>query len=151
MTRLARTALQPTVRRLLRGSSASRRHLESLSDPAGVTEQELAVALAELRQMRALVPDPHYLPALVAVGRAYVAATGDDPLTGTPLRPEYTGLEQELATTSEQLGHMAEDAHELRRDVRRLRGRLADARRLARRLDRRVDSVNAAASRRDAR
>ena len=52
--------------------------------------------------------DPHYLPALVAAGRAYVAVSGQDPLTGTTINPDYLGLEPELAANVARLGRSAE-------------------------------------------
>ena len=72
---------------------------------------QIGIALDELRQMGAAAAlDPHYLPALVAAGRAYVAVSGQDPLTGTTINPDYLGLEPELAANAAQLGARPTDA-----------------------------------------
>jgi hypothetical protein len=129
------------ARRLARDLPADAGQLKALREPAATTESQLAVALDELRQMGAPADlDPHYLPALVAAGRAFVAASGQDPLTRTAIDPEYAGLEAELATSEARLGRSAGDARTAVAGIRRLERRLLHARRRIRSLERRLRS-----------
>lgn len=127
------------ARRLARELPADAGQLQALREPAATTQSQVAIALDELRQMGALADlDPHYLPALVATGRAFVAATGQDPLTRTTIDPEYTGLEAELARSEARLDRSAGDARTVAAGMRRLERRLADAQRHIRLLQRRL-------------
>jgi hypothetical protein len=128
-----------SARRLARELPSEAGQLQALREPAGTTQSQVAIALDELRQMGAPADlDPHYLPALVAAGRAFVAASGQDPLTRTTINPEYTGLEAELATSEARLDRSAGDARTVAAGIRRLEHRLADARRGVRQLQRRL-------------
>jgi hypothetical protein len=134
------------ARRLARELPADASQLKALREPAATTRSQVAIALDELRQMG--VPadlDPHYLPALVATGRAFVAASGRDPLTGTVINPEYTGLEAELATSEARLDRSAGDARTVTAGIRQLERRLRHARRHVRQLERRLRSTGARA------
>lgn len=127
------------ARHLARELPTDAAQLQALREPAATTQSQVGIALDELRQMGAPADlDPHYLPALVAAGRAYVAASGQDPLTRTAIDPEYTGLEAELATSEARLERSAGDAHAVAAGIRRLERRLADAQRHVRLLQRRL-------------
>ena len=86
--------------------------------------------------MGALTYDPHYLPALIAVGRAHLAASGQDPLTGTAVDPSYLGLERELVESAGRIETVAAEAGRVSRGVARLRRDLASSQRRERRLER---------------
>src|SRR5690554_2801321 len=88
----ARTRLSPDANAVAKTLPQAVERIDSLQQPAATTEEQLSVALGQLQQMSTLTYDPHYLPALLAVGRAYMAASGADPLTATAVDPEYTGL-----------------------------------------------------------
>jgi hypothetical protein len=147
MTVLTQRRLSPPAQRLARGLPGDANGLAELREPAGTVEAQLRVALDELQQMNALVSDSHYLPALVAVGRAFVAASGQDPLTRTTINPDYVGLERELAEDAARLDRAAGDAGELSRGVRRLTRMLVRTRRRARALGRRIQDIRARDSR----
>jgi hypothetical protein len=108
--------------------------LDSLREPTATTEEQLRVALGQMQQMSALAYDPHYLPALLAVGRAYLAATGSDPLSGTAVDPEYTGLGRELSRAGSDLKRGAARATRLSHEVKSLSRELARQKRRAARL-----------------
>lgn len=108
--------------------------LDSLHEPTATTEEQLRVALGQLQQMSTLASDPHYLPALLAVGRAYFAATGSDPLTGTAVDPEYAGLGRELSRAGSDLKGGTERAARLSREVGSLKRELTKQKRRAARL-----------------
>jgi hypothetical protein len=148
MAKLARRGLEPPALRLARQLPAESERLERLREPANTTAAQIRVTLDELRQMSALRFDPHYLPALVAAGRAFVAVSGQDPLTGTAINPGYAGLEAELAAGEARLGRDAGDAAKLSSRVKRLTRALARARRRAGRLENRIHRLPAAARRR---
>lgn len=103
--------------------------LEQLREPVGTAQAQLSTALDQLGQMNALTFDPHYLPALVAVGRAYVAVSGQDPLTGTTIDPNYLGLDRELAGDAALVRQAADRASLLSVRVKRLERALIRARR----------------------
>jgi hypothetical protein len=135
-------------RRLARDLPVEASNLKSLREPAATTQAQLGIALDELRQMSAPADlDPHYLPALVAAGRAFVAVSGQDPLTRTAINPEYTGLESELAAGEARLARSAGDARTVAAGIRRLERRLAHMRRRVRRLGRRLRAAHARARR----
>lgn len=119
--------------RLAHALPAEAEILEQLREPASTTQAQVGVALDQLEQMQALVYDPHYLPALVAVGRAFSAVSGRDPITGTVVNPEYTGLDEELGASASRLRTSAAEAQKLRREVGRLNRHLALAKRRLRR------------------
>lgn len=125
------------ARQLARQLPREARSLTELREPAATTQAQLGIALAEMRQMSALA-DPHYLPALIAVGRAHLAASGRDPLTGTAVNPEYAGLEAELAGTAGRLAAGAAKARRLSRGVVRLRRDLRRSERRVRTLERKL-------------
>lgn len=131
-------------RRLSRELPVDASRLRSLREPAATTSSQVGIVLGELRQMSAPADlDPHYLPALVAAGRAYIAVSGRDPLTGAAINPEYTGLEAELATSEARLARSAGDARTVVAGIRRLQRRLRQARRHIRQLERRLPSTRA--------
>lgn len=132
---LARQRLAPPARRLAQGLPADADRLGRLLEPASTTQTQVGVALDQLQQMSALVYDPHYLPALAAVARAFAAVSGRDPFTGTAIDPEYSGLGQELAGEASRLQRSGAEARDLSRNARRLTRRLTAARRRARRLE----------------
>ena len=135
-------------RRLARELPTDASRLGSLREPAATTQAQVAIALDELRQMSAPAElDPHYSPALVAAGRAFVAISGQDPLTRTAINPDYTGLESELAAGEARLEGSAGDARTVAAGIRRLEHRLAQMRRHVHRLERRLRSTHARARR----
>jgi hypothetical protein len=144
ITKLARRGLRPPALRLARQLPAEAAGLDRLREPANLAQTQLGVALDELRQMDALTLDPHYLPALVAAGRAHLALSGQDPLTGTTVNPEYRGLEPELAENAAQLDSSATEATALSSRVKRLTRSLAGAKRRARKLEREIRRLRAA-------
>lgn len=132
--------------RLARELPTDASRLESLREPAATTKAQVTIVLDELRQMS--IPadlDPHYLPALVAAGRAFVAVSGQDPLTRTAIDPEYAGLEAELATSEARLDRSAGDARTVATGIHQLERRLIRARRLVRLLRRHLRSTRARA------
>jgi hypothetical protein len=148
MAKLAKRGLRPPALRLAQRLPAEAERLKRLREPASTTATQIRVALDELRQMSALRLDPHYLPALIAAGRASLAVSDQDPLTGTAVNPEYAGLEAELAGGEARLGRDAAEAAKLSARVKRLARALARSRRRAGRLERRVHRLRAAARRR---
>lgn len=134
MTELANRQLRPPALRLARDLPGDANRLDALRDPASTTQTQVKIALDELRQMTSLTLDPHYLPALVAAGRAYVAVSGQDPLTETTINPDYIGLERELAGNVARVGGAAADAGKLSSGVKRLTRELIRAKRRASRL-----------------
>lgn len=142
---LANRELRPPALRLAGDLPADAKRLGALREPASATQAQIAIALDELRQMRtAAILDPHYLPALVAAGRAFAAVSGQDPLTRTTIDPDYLGLEAELAANEARLDRSAGDAGEVSGAVKRLTRALADAKRRAGRLERRIGRMRAA-------
>lgn len=134
---LADERVQPPARRLAQGLPGSVEQLRALREPAATTQDQAQVAFDELRQMGIPgVLDPHYLPALVAAGRAFFAASGQDPLTRTTVNPDYLGLERELAAAEAGLAGSARAAAKLSARVGRLTRALARMRRRAGRLTR---------------
>jgi len=135
-------------RRLARDLPADAQQLKSLREPAATTQDQTKVALDELRQMSAPATlDPHYAPALVAAGRAFLAVSGQDPLTRTAINPDYTGLESELAAAEARLERSAGDARTAAAGIRRLGRRLVQMRRRVQRLGRRLRAARARARR----
>lgn len=145
IAKLANRELKPPAQSLAGDLPASADGIERLREPALTGQAQLRVTLDELRQMGAItIADPHYLPALVAAGRAYLAVSGQDPLTGTTVNPDYRGLEPELAENAAQLGSSATEAATLSARVKRLARSLAGAKRRARKLERQVRRLRAA-------
>lgn len=143
--RLANRELRPSALRLARDLPADAKQLGALREPASTTQAQVGIVLDELRQMDAIaILDPHYLPALVAAGRAFVSVSGQDPLTQTTINPDYLGLEAELAVSEARLGRLAGDAGEVSASVKRLTRALAGAKRRAGRLERRIQRMRAA-------
>lgn len=147
MAKLAKRGLQPQARRLAQRLPTEAERLGRLREPASTATAQIRVTLDELRQMSALRLDPHYLPALVAAGRAFLAASGQDPLTGTAVNPDYSGLEAELAASEAGLGGYATEAAKLSARVKRLARALARSERRATRLESRIDRLRATRAR----
>ena len=137
ISKLLERQVRPLSRRLAQGLPAEAERLKALREPASTTQDQVKVALDELRQMG--IPatlDPHYVPALLAAGRAFLAASGQDPLTRTTVNPDYLGLESELAASEARLAGSAGVAARLAARARRLDLSLARTRRRADRLAR---------------
>jgi hypothetical protein len=120
--------------------------LNRLREPASTAETQIGIALGELQQMSALTYDPHYAPALVAAGRAFVAITGQDPLTRTAINPEYLGLEHELGVDASRLQAAGRDAATALSGVKRLNRELIRSKRRAGRLERQLRRLRARAA-----
>jgi hypothetical protein len=148
MTELAQRRLRPPALRLARDLPVGASRLNGLREPASTVEGQLSAALDELGQMNALTYDPHYLPALLAVGRAFAAASGKDPLTKTTINPDYLGLQSELAGSATRLDVAAGDAGTLSRGVKRLTRALIRSQRSARLLERRIERIETGLGRR---
>ncbi len=144
MAKLANHRLRPPSRQLAQDLPADAERLDRLGEPASSAQEQLSVALGEMRQMNAFTTlDSHYAPALVAVGRAFVSVSGQDPLTRTTINPEYLGLERELAGDATRLRQSGDDAGRLSRDVKRLSRQLVLAKRRARGLELKVRGMRA--------
>jgi hypothetical protein len=145
ISKLVNRELKPPAQHLARSLPAGADDLERLREPALTAKSQVGTALSELRQVGpAAAADPHYLPALVAAGRAYLAVSGQDPLTGTTVNPEYRGLEPELTESAAQLDSSATEATALSSRVKRLTRSLAGAKRRARKLKREIRRLRAA-------
>lgn len=139
LAKLTNRGARPPAQRLAQQLPAEAGELGELREPAATARDQAGIALDELREMSAPATlNPHYLPALVAAGRAFVAAGGQDPLTRTPINPEYLGLEAELAASETRLRQAGEDAAKLLARVKRLGRALVRAKRRAGRLQRRL-------------
>jgi putative drug exporter of the RND superfamily len=110
--RVADEAL-PGLRELASGLSSGSEQLGRLREPVQVGERELAEAYQALSAMGVGKSDPQYAEALESVARASGAISGRDPITGTQVRPDYDGLDAELATGEQQLADAAAGAEEL--------------------------------------
>ena len=144
IAKLANREVKPAALQLARDLPAAADRIERLREPALTGQTQIRIALDELRQLGAAAAlDPHYLPALVAAGRAYVAVSGQDPLTATTINPDYRGLEPELADEAAQLGSSATEAAKLSSRVKRLTRSLAGAKRRARLLERKIQRMHA--------
>lgn len=149
IAKLANRQLRPPTLRLARDLPADAKRLKALREPASTTQAQLGIVLDELRQMGLPATlNPHYLPALVAAGRAFVAVSGQDPLTRTTINPAYLGLEAELEANEARLGRSAGDAGEVSAGVKHLRRALAESKRRARSLERRLRAAGAGIRRR---
>ena len=139
MTKLVNHGMRPPALRLNRDLPGDAGRLERLREPASTTQAQVKIALDELRQMNSFATlDPHYLPALVAAGRAYVAVSGQDPVTGTTVNPDYLGIEPELVANAARLDGSAGDAGKLSGRVKRLARQLIRSKRRAHRLERQL-------------
>lgn len=145
---LTRTRLGPEARALAKSLPRLAGRVDSLRQPAATVEEQLSIALGQLQQMTMLVYDPHYSPALIAVGRAYFAASGTDPLTGTAVDPEYAGLGRELTGSAAALHRQASHSAQLSRTVRSLTARLSLERRRSAQLATALERLRHADSRR---
>lgn len=146
--RLTRASLAPAAKTVAKALPSAAARLDSLQGPAATTEEQLRVALGQLQQVSPLAYDPHYLPALLAVGRAYLAAAGADPITGITVDPEYTGLRRELAAGRAQLRRSASRAATVAEGLRALSLRLAREKRHAARLAATLDRLRGVRARR---
>jgi hypothetical protein len=143
MAKLTSHRLLPPASRLAGDLPADADRLDRLREPASTAETQVGIALGELQQMSALTYDPHYLPALVAAGRAFVAISGQDPLTRTAINPEYLGLEHELAADTSRLQTSGRDAAAALRGIRRLNRELIRSKRRAGQLERKLRRMRA--------
>jgi hypothetical protein len=117
--------------------------VEALREPAATAQGQLAIVLEQLQQASAPTYDPHYLPALVAAGRAYMAVSGHDPVTGTQVNPEYAGLELELTSDASRLGRAGDEARRLSAATKGLARRLDRAKRRTRFLEAKLRRLRA--------
>lgn len=140
---LAGAAAPARAGRLRSQVEAAASGVEGLREPAATTQSQLAIALDQLRQASALTYDPHYLPALAAAGRAYLAVSGHDPFTGTQVSPEYAGLEPELAGDASRLRGAADEARRLAVATGLLVRRLREEKRRTRRLEAKLRRLRA--------
>jgi hypothetical protein len=143
MAKLTSREALPPVSRLDGDLPDGAERLDRLREPASTAQTQVGIALGELQQMSALTYDPHYLPALVAAGRAFVAISGQDPLTRTVINPEYLGLEQELAENTSRLHTSGRDAAKALGAIRRLNRELIRSKRRAGRLERQLRRTRA--------
>jgi hypothetical protein len=143
MAKLTSHRVRPPAARLASALPDSADRLEKLQEPASTAETQVSIALGELQQMSALTYDPHYIPALVAAGRAFVAISGQDPLTRTAVNPEYLGLKRELAGNASSVKENGRDAAKALSGVKRLNRELIRAKRRAARLERRLRHLRA--------
>lgn len=141
-------SIQPPALRLARDLPGHGKRINRLREPAATAKAQLKVALDEMQRMGPLANgDSHYLPALIAVGRAYTAVSGDDPVTGTKVNAQYLGLEAELATSEAELNSASSDAAGLYAAVNRLKRELARSKRRARDVERQLRAERARAAR----
>ena len=141
-THLARHRLAPATSRLAHGLAGEAGRMPRLREAAGTTQAQIQTALAELRRFGPVAAlDPHYLAALVAAGRAFMAVSGEDPLSGTVIDPEYAGLATELTAGEAALVRSAGEAEGASATVRRLERELGRARRQVRRLEHRLGAA----------
>jgi len=143
MARLSTHQLRPRAAQLAADLPDSAARLNRLQEPASTAETQVGIALGELQQMSALTYDPHYAPALVAAGRAFVAITGQDPLTRTAINPEYLGLDHELAANASSVERSGRDAAKALGAVKRISRELARSKRRAGRLERALHRLQA--------
>lgn len=147
MTKLANHRVRPPVLRLARNLPSDAGRLDRLRESASTAQTEVKATLDELRQVGSLAAlDPHYLPALVAAGRAYVAVSGKDPVTATTINPDYLGLEPELEGNAAQLRHEAEDAGTAADGIKTLTQELIRSKRRAHRLEGEIRRLHASSS-----
>lgn len=143
IAKLASRRVRPPALHLTQSLPGGAERLEALREPAAATRAQVETTLEELRRMSAPATlDPHYLPALVAAGGAFVAVSGQDPLTRTTINPDYLGLEPELGASAVWLRSAAADAGELSSRVKRLTRALINSRRRATRLERELRSLH---------
>lgn len=148
MTQFSGRAVGAPARQMARRLPAEADALAELREPTATAETELGTALAELRQMSAPATlDPHYMPALVAAGRAYLALSGSDPVTRSTVNPEYLGVERELEEGVGRLGGLAKASGKLSERVRHLTRALLKTKRLAQLLERRALGAGASGRR----
>jgi hypothetical protein len=143
MAKLTSRQVRPPAARVADGLPGTADGLGRLREPASTAETQVGIALGELQQMSALTYDPHYAPALVAAGRAFVAITGQDPLTRTAVNPEYLGLDRELAGNASSLQTAGREAARVLRGVKRLNRELIRSKRHAGRLERQLRQIRA--------
>jgi RND superfamily putative drug exporter len=128
-TALARTqASVPQIERLRNGLEQGSGRLAQLEHPAHDATAALADARAALEAMVVGKADPHYIAAYRAVLTAQGNMTGSNPLTGTPVRPGYDGMEAALGQASAQAAQAAQGVARLEQGSRALAaalGRLA--------------------------
>jgi RND superfamily putative drug exporter len=110
----------PGAEELAAGLTQAEFDLGLLREPAQAAEQELATALDALLRLSVDPTDPDYQQALESVGRAAAAVSGRDPRDGSPVAPDYDGLDAELAAGAARLGEAANGAARLAAGSRRL-------------------------------
>jgi len=143
MAKLTSRQVRPAAARVAGALPDAADRLKHLREPASTAETQLSIVLGELQQMSALTYDPHYMPALVAAGRAFIAVTGQDPLTRTAINPEYLGLDHELASDASGAEASGQDAAKALRGVKRLNRELLRSKRRAGRLERQLRRMRA--------
>ncbi len=137
---IVRDRLGIPARGLARDLSTAAEQSGELQEKATTVEEQLGVALQEMIAMRSTAADPHYLPALIAVGRAYAAASGRDPVGGFQLAPGYSGLASALTDTAAGQRAAAGQARKLARAARRVKRMLTRSSAKAGALERRTDN-----------
>jgi putative drug exporter of the RND superfamily len=146
--RAARRQLQPGAEELAEGLEEGAGELERLREPAQEAEEQLDRAFDALAERMSIGrADPAYPEALEAVGRAYGAVTGREPLTGAAVVPGYDGLDRELARAVARLREAADGAERLARGIRRAARGLERVEGGAVRLERGVRELAAGAER----
>lgn len=138
MSKLVKDRLRAPSARLSQSLPADADRVDRLREPAATAQEQLSIVLGELQQMKALTLNPHYGPAVIAAGRAFMAVSGQDPLTRTAINPEYQGLANEVAADASRLRRSAGDATDVSGAVRALSKQLAQTRRHVRRLETRA-------------
>jgi len=145
IAQLNNRGVRAPAQRLVRELPDDAKRLGELREPAATARDQAGIALDELRQMSGPATlNPHYLPALIAAGRAFVATSGQDPVTRTQVNPAYAGLEAELALRETRLQDAAAGAAKLSARAQRLGRALTRARRRARRLERQLRQARGA-------
>jgi hypothetical protein len=147
MGKLTNRQVRHPAARVARTLPAGAERIDGLRESASTAEAQVSIALGELQQMSALKYDPHYLPALIATGRAFVAITGQDPMTRTAINPEYRGLVRELTDEVAGLQAASRGAGKAVRGAKRLSRELLRAKRRAARLERQLKRQRARAAR----
>ncbi len=146
MAKFASHRVRPPAARLASALPDVTDRLGRLREPASNAEAQVRITLDELQQMSALTYDSHYMAALVAAGRAFVAISGQDPLTRTTINPEYLGLDRELAADAASAEASGRDAGKALRGVRRLNRELIRSKGRAGRLERQLHRLRARAT-----
>jgi len=87
---------------------------------AAPTDKALRDAFASLNAFTVGKTDPRYPAAMTAVGQAYGRVTGQNPLTGQPVQPGYTGLTASLGQLADGLGRAVNGIDQLDQGLGRM-------------------------------